>query len=99
MDRSKKYYPAAHSFQRPWNASEYARGAVKDELAQCKKSVYLEKSNQLEFKYMSDNYPKHKFYDLEQGYASKVSVWEFHRLEKSRVPQVFSLFLQSGIYH
>jgi len=99
MGRSNKYYPAAHSFQRQWNASEYARGAVEEELAQCKKSVYLEKSNQLEFKYMSDKYPKHKFYYLKKGYASKVSVWGFYHFEKSRVPQVFSLFLQSGIYH
>jgi len=99
MGHSNKYYPAAHSFQRPWNASEYARGAVEEELAQCKKSVYLEKRNQLEFKYMSDNFPKHKFYYLKKGYASKVSVWGFHHLEKSRVLYVFSLFLQSGIYH
>jgi len=99
MRRSNKYYPAAHSFKRPWNASEYARGAVEEELAQCKKSVYLEKSNQLEFKCMSDHYQKHKFYYLKEGYASKVSVWGFHHLEKSRVPYVFNLFLQSGIYH
>jgi len=99
MGRSNKYYPSPHLYRRQWISSEYARGAVEEELVQSKKSVYLEKSNQLEFKYMSESYPKNKFYYLKDGYRSKVSVWGFHNHHKSRVPFIFSLFLQSEIYH
>jgi len=44
MDTSNKYYPAAHSHKRVWKASEYARGAVKEELIQFQKSIYLEEA-------------------------------------------------------
>jgi len=100
MGPANKHYPSPHLYRRPWNYSDYLRGTVEEELIQCKKSVYLEKNNQLEFQYMSENYPKKGFYYLKYGrYPSKVSAWGFHNLHKSRVPVLFSLYLQCGIYH
>jgi len=72
---------------------------VEEELVQCQKSVYLEQSDQLEFKYMTENYKKKMFYYLEEEYSFKTYVWGFYNLQKSRLPFYFSLFLQSGVYH
>jgi len=99
MDLFYKYYPSAHDYKRPWNSSDYPRGAVEEELILCQKSAYLVESNQLEFKYMSDNYKKKRFYYLRDGFTAKRSVWEFRNLQKSRLPFYFSMFLQSGVYH
>jgi len=99
LDPSHKYYPSAHKYNRPWNSSDYARGAVEEELIQCQKSVYLEQSNQLEFKYISENYKKKRFYYLKESFETKWSVWEFRHLQNSRLPFYFSLILQSGVYH
>jgi len=99
MNPSNKYYPSAHTYKRQWNSSDYPRGAVEEELIKCQKSVYLEQSNQLEFKYMSESYKKKRFYYLQDQFTSKKSVWGFYNLQKSRIPFYFSMFLQSGIYH
>jgi len=72
---------------------------VEEELIKCQKSVYLEKSNQLEFKYISENYKKKRFYYLQDQLMLKKSVWGFYNLQKSRIPFYFNMFLQSGIYH
>jgi len=99
LNPSYNHYPPDHSYKRPWKPNDYARGAVEEELVQCQKSVYLERSNQLEFKYMSENYKQKRFYYLKEGYSFKTYVWGFHNLQKSRLPFYFSLFLQSGVYH
>jgi len=99
MSPSNKYYPSGHSYERPWDHSDYPRGASEEELIQCQRSVYLERSNQLEFKYMSENYRKKRFYYLQDSFASKLFVWSFLNLQKSRIPFYFSMALQSGVYH
>jgi len=99
MAASNKYYPPSHTYKRPWNSNEYARGAVEEELVKCQKSVYLEQSNQLEFEYISENYKKKRFYYLQDQILSRKSVWGFYNLQKSRIPFYFSMFLQSGIYY
>jgi len=99
MHRSNKYYPSGHTYKRPWKPSDYPRGAVEEKLTQCQKSVFLEPSNQLEFKYMSENYRKNSFYYLQDGFESKQFVWPFFNLQKSRLPFYFSLVLQSGVWH
>jgi len=99
MSPSNKHYPSGHLYKRPWKSINYLRGAVEEELTQCHKSVYLEQSNQLEFKYMSENYKKKRFYYLQDGYKSRLSVWSFNNLQKSRIHLLFWMFLQSGIFH
>jgi len=99
MRLSNKYYPAEHTHKRPWNSSEYPTGAVEEELVQCQKSVYMERSDQLEFKYISENYRKKRFYYLQKKLASEQHKWGFYNLQKSKLPFYFRMFLQSGIYH
>jgi len=53
MSPFNKHVPSEHLYKRPWKPSEYLKGAIEEELIQCQKSVYLEQSNQLEFKYTS----------------------------------------------
>jgi len=99
MNPSNKFYPPAHAHKRPWNSSEYLRGAVEEEIVKCQKSVYLEQSNQLEFNYMSERYKRKRFYYLKDQLISRKLVWGFYNLQKSRIPFYFGMFLQSGIYH
>jgi len=99
MSPSNRYYPAGHTYKRPWNSSDYPTGAVEEELINCKKLVYMERSDQLEFKYMSENYRKKRFYYLEDKLPTVVNNWGFYYMQKSKVPFYFSMFLQSGIFH
>jgi len=99
MSPSNKYYPAEHTYKRQWNSSDYPRGAVEEELINCKKLVYMERSDQLEFKYMSENYKKKRFYYLPEKLPTVVNRWGFYNLQKSKIPFYFSMFLQSGIFH
>jgi len=99
MKPLNKFYPDAHTYKRPWNYSNYPLGAVEEELINCQKSVYVEQSDQLEFQYMSENYPKKRFYYLQDTFALTEKKWSFHNLEKSKIPFYFSMFLQSGIFH
>jgi len=99
MAPSNRYYPAEHTYKRPWNSSEYPTGAVEEELVSCQKSVYMEQSDQLEFKYISENYKKKRFYYLQGKFPSIQRRWGFYNLQKSKIPFYFSMFLQSGIFH
>jgi len=99
MNTSNKYYPAAQTYKRFWNSSDYPRGAVEEELVKCQRSVYMERSNQLEFKYMSENYKSKRLYYLQDRFTSTQIKWGFYNLRKSKLPFYFSMFLQSGIYH
>jgi len=100
MRVSNKYYPTGHANKRPWNSSDYPTGAVEGELIKCQKSVFMEKSHQLEFKYVSESFPKKRFYYLQQDrLTSTQKKWGFYNLQKSKLPFYFSMFLQSGIFH
>jgi len=99
MTSSFRHNPSAHEHKRPWKDSEYAREVVEEELANCEKSIYLERSDQLEFKYMSNHYPKKKFYYLKEGFASRFEVWVFENMQRLRIPALFGYMLESGIYH
>jgi len=54
LHSSNKFYPKTHGQKRSWNPNDYPRGAVEEELSECKKSVYLEKNHELEFKYVRE---------------------------------------------
>jgi len=99
MRPSNRYYPAEHAYKRSWNSSKYPTGAVEEELVKCQKSVYVERSDQLELKYMSENYKKKRFYYLQERFDSTQKKWSFYNLQKSKLPFYFSMFLQSGIFH
>jgi len=99
MNTSNKYYPAAQTYKRFWTSSDYPRGAIEEELIKCQRSVYMERSNQLEFKYMSENYKRKRFYYLQDRFASTQISWGFYNLRKSKLPFYFDMVLQSGIYH
>jgi len=92
MDLFKKYYPSAHDYKRKWSSSGYPSEAVEEELNQCQKYVNIEENNQVEFKDMSVNYKKKRFYYFRDGYTTKLSVWEFRNLQKSWLSVYFSLF-------
>jgi len=96
---SNKFYPDAHTYKRPWNFRDYPTGAVEEELITCEKSVYMERSDQLEFMYISQNYRKKQFYYLQDGFTLTQKQWGFYNLQKSKIPFYFSMFLQSGIFH
>jgi len=96
---SNKHYPAGHTKRPPWKSRDYLTGTVEEELINCQKSVYMERSNQMEFKYKSENYRKKRFYYLTEKFPSIPSKWGFYNLQKSKVPFYFSMFLQSGIFH
>jgi len=99
MRHSNKYYPAEHTYKRPWKSSYYPTGAVEEELIKCEKSVYVEESDQLEFKYMSENCRNKRFYYLRDKFSITQKKWGFLNLQKSKLPFYFSMFLQSGIFH
>jgi len=72
---------------------------VEEELVNCQKSVYMERSDQLEFDYMSENYRKKRFYYFPERFTITQKKWGFYNLQKSKLPFYFSMFLQSGIFH
>jgi len=55
--------------------------------------------DQLEFKYMTENYQNKGFHYLQGGYTFKKTIWSFYNLQKSKLPFYFSRILQSGVYH
>jgi len=99
MRPSNKFYPQEHTYKRHWNYSEYPKGAVEEELINCQKSVYMEKSDQLEYHYMSENYRKKRFYYLQDRFDSTPKNWGFYNLQKSKLPFYFSILIHSGIFH
>jgi len=99
MKLSNKFHPDPHTFKRPWNFMDYPTGAVEETLINCQKSVYAERSDQLEFKYLSENCKKKRFYYLKDSFFSTQNRWSFYNLQKSKLPFYFGIFLQSGIFH
>jgi len=59
----------------------------------------MERSDELEFKYVSENYKKKRFYYLTERLPVKQNQWGFYNLQKSKIPFYFAMFLQSGIFH
>jgi len=97
MSVANKHFITGHKFRRNWTSNNYLLGSVEEELVQCRKSVYIERSDQLEFQYISQRYPKRKFYYFENDLASRVNVWRFLAMRRSRILPLFTLVLQSGV--
>jgi len=93
-----RVYAKHPKVKRSWEKEVYARAAVEDEMIQCRKSVYLEISDEKQFDYLTGNYPKLGFYYLKDKIDPPSLGWTFAVLENTNLIKTFKRFIQSGVY-